>query len=304
MATDLTVTPGQRLNLDFFQRIITYFKTPFITSYEISDNTTVSLTHRNTMLIILDDIVLTMDSTVPVGFFFYIKNMSDVSIKLVNTSCIIPPKYSSIIVNTSLGFISIDNVDTNPFNAVSAITANTIIEPHDNGKCINITSSCIISAPKLVDNGFHFYIKNSSTDVSTLNCIDNTVTFDGKSSIIILPYSSIHAVFDGTNYIILEGKVTKNFRTITTQSDALNIMDNDFLLVTAPVIITLPIVKGFSVYIRRNFVSDTEVVSITTSNGTSLIDDETTTVLSSNLDTVLLICDGVNYFSFAGIVNG
>jgi hypothetical protein len=67
--------------------------------------------------------------------------------------------------------------------------------------------------------------------------------------------------------------------------------------------ITLPIIQGLSIYVRRNF-SSAGLITITTEDTNSLIDGSQSVELDQNLDTVGLICDGINYFSYTGNING
>ena len=290
---------GQRLNEKFFEDLITLIQTPMVKTFNNID--TIEEKHRCAYLVQTTSNDMTLAPNLPIGFFTIIYNISNSYINIFNL-CILPPKYTTLIIITDTGPISINSININPFNIISSVIDNQNITALDNGKCFNLKEKVLVTLPTVINNGFHVYIKNSSNEICSITS-NGSIQIENQSILSLLPKNSIHLIFDGTNYISLEGKTTKNLRILNNQSDASNFKDNDFLLVTAPMTITLPIIQGLSIYVRRNF-SSAGLITITTEDTNSLIDGSQSVELDQNLDTVGLICDGINYFSYTGNING
>jgi hypothetical protein len=295
----MNIQEGQKLSVEFFNDLVNFIQTP--TTKTFNNISILEEKHRSSYIIQTNSNDISFAPNLPIGFFVSIYNLSNSYLNIFNIG-ILPPKYTTLLIITDTGPILINAIQINPFNNVTKLVLDNVVLASDNGKCFNLTNPCTLTLPKVVNNGFHLYIKNSSNGICNIQSEDS-ILIDNQSSFKLLPKNSMHVIFDGSNYIILEGKTTKNLRILNTQEDAIEFRDNDFLIVNSPLTLTLPIISGMTIFIRKNF-SDIGEVTICCESQSNLIDGMQIVTLDQNLETVGLICDGTNYFSYTGSING
>lgn len=85
-------------------------------------------------------------------------------------------------------------------------------------------------------------------------------------------------------------------KKVNTTYDAQSIISGDYLLVTAPMTIRLPIIKGANIHVKRTYTTGNDLLLTTPNPNINKIDGAESIVISGYMDSLQLFCDGTNWY--------